>query len=83
MSIENKLQRYKAVLHHKDAPIIQKNGIIAFIVPDAIYDARLNNIRGAAKTVFKGFDTQVFVGRTIGDVLSQRFAAGGRGRSDG
>ena len=25
VSIENKLQRYKAVLHHKDAPIIQKN----------------------------------------------------------
>ncbi|QHW35452.1 hypothetical protein GZH47_31640 (plasmid) [Paenibacillus rhizovicinus] len=78
VSIENKLQRYKAAMHHKDAPIIQKNGIIAFIVPEAIYDARLNNIRAAAKTVFKGLDTQVFVGRTIGDVLSQRFAAAGR-----
>ncbi|SFJ77206.1 Replication-relaxation [Paenibacillus sp. UNC496MF] len=78
VSIENKLQRYKQVMHYKDAPLIQKNGIIAFIVPEARYEARLNNIRAAAKTVFKGFDTQVFVGRTIGDVLSQRFAAAGR-----
>lgn len=82
VSIEHKLQRYKAVIHHKDAPVIQKNGIIAFIVPEAIYEARLNNIRAAAKTVFKGFETQVFVGRSIGDVLDQRFAASGRGRRD-
>ncbi|MFC5402444.1 replication-relaxation family protein [Cohnella soli] len=83
VSIENKLHRYKAVMHHKDAPVIQKNGIIAFIVPEAIYEARLNNIRAAAKSVFKGFETQVFVGRSIGDVLTQRFAASGWGRKDG
>lgn len=74
VSIQNKLERYRAVLHHSDANDIQRNGIIAFILPDAIYDTRLANIRAAASKVFsKNHTTQVLVGRTIQDIMDLRF----------
>ncbi|MFD2614704.1 replication-relaxation family protein [Paenibacillus gansuensis] len=73
VSITNKLERYKAVLHHSDVNEVQKSGIIAFIVPDAVYGARLSNIRSAAKSIFtEKFPTKVLVGRTIQDIMSER-----------
>lgn len=74
VSIQNKLERYRAVLHHSEANEIQRNGIIAFILPDAIYETRLKNIRAAASKVFsKNYNTQVLVGRTIQDIMDLRF----------
>lgn len=73
VSIENKMERYKAVLHHSDAPEIQRSGIIAFIVPDAIYKTRLENIRAVARKVFtKNYNTQVLVGRNIQEIILKR-----------
>lgn len=73
VSILSKMERYKAVLHYSEVNEQQKNGIIAFVVPDAVYEARLTNIRSAAKTVFtEKFPTKVLVGRTIQDIMTER-----------
>lgn len=73
VSIMSKMERYKAVLHHSEVGVAQRSGIIAFIVPDAVYDTRLKNIRSAAKSVFSDkYPTKVLVGRTIQDIMSER-----------
>lgn len=68
VSIENKLARYNNVLKISSNKIIRE-GIIAFVVPDAIYNTRLNNIEKAAKKVF-GEKQRVLAGRDIGDIIS-------------
>lgn len=68
VSIENKLSRYNNVLKLSSNKVIRE-GIIAFVVPDAIYKTRLNNIEKAAKKVF-GENHRVFTGRDIGDIIS-------------
>jgi hypothetical protein len=68
VSIENKLARYNNVLKISSNKIIRE-GIIAFVVPDAIYNTRLHNIEKAAKKVF-GEKHRVFTGRDIGDIIS-------------
>ncbi|MGU3473139.1 replication-relaxation family protein [Paenibacillus sp. D51F] len=73
VSITNKLERYKAVLHHSGVSEAQKNGIIAFIVPNAIYETRLKNILSVSGTVFtEKFPTKVLVGRTMQDIMAAR-----------
>lgn len=68
VSIEKKLERYRDVLKLSTNKVA-RDGIIAFIVPDAVYQTRLNNIAKAAERVF-GKDNRVFTGRTIGDIIS-------------
>lgn len=69
VSIENKLSRYNNVIKLSSNKVIRE-GIIAFVVPDAIYNTRLNNIEKAAKKVF-GENHRVFTGRDIGDIISK------------
>jgi hypothetical protein len=69
VSIERKLERYRDVLKLSTNKVI-RNGIIAFVVPDAIYNTRLINIAKAAVHVF-GKDNRVFTGRNIGDIISE------------
>ncbi|MGP3788538.1 replication-relaxation family protein [Paenibacillus sp. 1A_MP2] len=68
VSIEKKLERYRDVMKLTSNKII-RDGIIAFIVPNAIYNKRLTNIENAAQTVF-GINSRVLTGRSIGDVIS-------------
>ncbi|MEB9896708.1 replication-relaxation family protein [Bacillus cereus] len=69
VSIERKLERYRDVIKLSTNKII-RNGIITFIVPDAIYRTRLDNISKAAERVF-GKDNRVFTGRNIEDIISE------------
>lgn len=79
ISIVSKLKRYRDVINSsKDVPL-QQNGIIAFIVPDAIYESRLKNIQAAGKEVWPNDPNRVIVGRTIGDVFEQRFKSANKG----
>ncbi|MDH6674917.1 hypothetical protein M2277_005616 [Paenibacillus sp. LBL] len=68
VSIERKLERYRDVLKLSTNKVI-RNGIISFIVPDAIYQTRPKNIQSAAERVF-GKNSRVFTGRNIGDIIS-------------
>lgn len=68
VSIERKLERYRDVIKLSTNKVI-RNGIIAFIVPDAIYKTRLDNITKAAERVF-GKEHRVLTGRDIGDIIS-------------
>lgn len=68
VSIERKLERYRDVIKLSTNKVI-RNGIIAFIVPNAVYKTRLNNISIAAERVF-GKSHRVFTGRNIGDIIS-------------
>ncbi|WP_336775154.1 replication-relaxation family protein [Paenibacillus sp. MMO-58] len=67
VSIKMKLERYRSVMKLTTNPI-QRSGIIAFILPEAVKNTRLENIQKAADDVFKG-EQKVFVGRTIGDII--------------
>lgn len=68
VSIEKKLERYRDVLKLSSNKI-QRSGIIAFIVPDAIYKTRLENIQKAADSVFSNKEKRVLVGKTIVDII--------------
>jgi hypothetical protein len=70
VSIKNKLERYRDVMKNCTNSI-KRSGIIAFIVPDAIYDTRLKNIIEAADMVFTKKEVEVKVGRTIRDIIGQ------------
>lgn len=69
VSIEKKLERYRDVMKLTSNKII-RDGIIAFIVPKAIHNTRLNNIQKAAENVF-GITNRVVTGRDIGAVISE------------
>ncbi|MFX3639834.1 MAG: replication-relaxation family protein [Candidatus Pristimantibacillus sp.] len=69
VSIEKKLERYRNVIKLSTNEVI-RNGIIAFIVPDAVYQTRFNNIEKAAERVFTK-TTKVFTGKTIEDIISK------------
>lgn len=68
VSIEKKLERYRDVLKLSSNKV-QRSGIIAFIVPDAIYKTRIDNIQKAASLVFPNKEQRVLVGKTIGEVI--------------
>ncbi len=68
VSIENKLQRYREVLRLTSNKV-KRQGTIAFIVPDAIYKTRLENIRLAAERVFPNQEHRVIVGRNIVEII--------------
>ncbi|MFE5324718.1 replication-relaxation family protein [Paenibacillus sp. NPDC056579] len=68
VSIERKFERYRDVINLSTNKVI-RNGIIAFIVPNAVYKTRLANISAAAERVF-GKSRRVFTGRNIGDMIS-------------
>jgi hypothetical protein len=67
VSIERKLERYRDVIKLSTNKVI-RSGIIAFVVPDAIYKTRLDNIAKAADVVFSK-DNRVFTGCNIGDII--------------
>ncbi|GKS12969.1 hypothetical protein YDYSY3_39690 [Paenibacillus chitinolyticus] len=68
VSIEKKLERYRDVIKLSSNVII-KNGIIAFVVPEAKRNTRLNNILRAAEVVF-GKQHPVYAGKDVGEILS-------------
>ncbi|OME78631.1 hypothetical protein BK120_23110 [Paenibacillus sp. FSL A5-0031] len=70
VSIEKKLERYRDVLKLSTNKI-QRGGIIAFILPEAIYKTRLENIKKAAALVFPNEEKRerVLVGKNIGDII--------------
>lgn len=67
VSIQKKLERYRDVIKASTNPII-RNSIIAFVIPDAVYRTRLQNIGNAADKVF-GKKHRVLIGRKIEDIL--------------
>jgi hypothetical protein len=84
VSIASKLKRYRDVMSAASTVSFeQRNGIIAFIVPEAIYETRMKNILKVAVEVLKGTRTQVLVGRNIGDIFDQRIQAASKGKKDG
>ncbi|MGO4695539.1 replication-relaxation family protein [Paenibacillus sp. 2TAB26] len=68
VSIEKKLERYRDVLK-LSSNTIQRNGIIAFILPEAVYKTRIENIKMAASLVFPNNEQLVLVGKNIKDII--------------
>lgn len=68
VSIEKKLERYRDVLK-LSSNTIQRNGIIAFILPEAVYKTRIDNIKKAASLVFPNNEQIVLVGKNIEDII--------------
>ncbi|WP_059040699.1 replication-relaxation family protein [Paenibacillus rubinfantis] len=67
VSIQKKLERYRDVIKTSTNTVI-RNAIISFVIPDAVYKTRLNNITKAADKVF-GKGHRVLTGRGIEDIL--------------
>jgi len=67
VSIEKKLERYRDVIKLSTNKVI-RNGIIAFVVPDAVYQTRLLNISKAAENVF-GKENRTLTARNIEDII--------------
>lgn len=67
VSIAKKLERYRNVFRLTTNEIIQK-GIIAFIIPDAMYKTRLENIEKAAAEIFR-VNNKVLTGKAIKDII--------------
>lgn len=68
VSIEKKIGRYKDIIKLSSNSTIKK-GIIAFIVPGAKKNTRLENIASAAERVF-GKEHRVFTGRNIREIIT-------------
>lgn len=68
VSIEKKLERYRDVLKLSSNKI-QQSGLIVFILPDAVYKTRLENIKKAAALVFPNDEQRVLVGKNIGEII--------------
>ncbi|QQZ64630.1 replication-relaxation family protein (plasmid) [Paenibacillus sonchi] len=68
VSIEKKISRYRDVIKLSSNCSL-KQGIIAFIVPGAIQNTRLQNIERAAEKVF-GPSNRVYSGRTISEIIT-------------
>ncbi|MDN4067554.1 replication-relaxation family protein [Paenibacillus vini] len=68
VSIERKLERYRDVLKLSTNKIV-RNGVIAFVIPNAKQNTRLENIAKAAARVF-GEENKVFTGKDIATIIS-------------